>query len=61
MFRAQLGPSSGEQDCEQLHVVFSTGCAGQYGAGRKLCAHSSRPAPHSLVLLMMGIIVPETC
>jgi hypothetical protein len=89
MFRALLCPSSGEQDCELPHMVFSTGCAGRGRVQQDascmlwdekqlyLSAYSSRPAPHhhdqhnqcwipyeavhSLVLLMMGIIVPETC
>ena len=40
MFRASLSPSSGEQDCVLLHMVFCTGCAGCgcVQLGRKLCA-----------------------
>ena len=77
MFRASLCPSSGEQECALPHMVFCTGCdgCGCVELGCKLCA--SIPAPHShshhyqcrtpyaavhtLVLLMMGIMMPETC
>ena len=40
MFRAQLCPSSGEQDRVLLHMVFCTVCAGCgcVELGRKLCA-----------------------
>jgi hypothetical protein len=33
-------PSSREQDCEMLHMVFSSGCAGRgrVEQGRELCA-----------------------
>ena len=64
MFRASLCPSSGEQDRVLLHIVFCTGCA---GCGcvelcRKLCARRKPYAViHGLVLLMMGIMMPETC
>jgi hypothetical protein len=68
MSRASLCLSLGEQDLVILHMVFCTGCV---ELGRKLCAHSLRqPAnqcriPHAviqgLVLLMMGIAMPETC
>jgi len=97
MFQASLCPSSGEQDCVLLHMVFCTGCTGCgcVELGRKLCAlcegyclnsnlhtvHTahdtaaqdhSQPQPthpgrtphavgHSLILLMMGIMMPETC
>ena len=58
-FRAPLCPSSGEQDCVLPHMVFCTGCA---GCG---CVELRRRTPyavvHSLVLLTMGIVVPETC
>ena len=72
MFRASLGPSSGEQDRVLPHMVFCTGCAGCgcVELRRKLCALcesycSSRTVTHTvihgLVLLMMGIMMPETC
>jgi len=55
MFLASLCPSSGEQDCVLLHVMFCTGCAGCgcVQLGRKLCegycstshsAHSLQPS-----------------
>jgi len=97
IFRASLYPSSGEQDCVLLHMVFCTGCAGcgYVELGRKLCAlrevycstesnsnlhtvhiaydpaahnhsqHNQCRTPyaviHGFVLLMMGIMMPETC
>ena len=95
MFRASLCPSSGEQECALLHVVFCTGSndCGCVELGCKVCAlwrllFNSRtvtftvhtacvPAPHNhshhyqcrtpyaavhtLVVLMMGIMMPETC
>jgi len=73
MFRASLCPSSGEQDRILLHMVFCTGCAGCgcVELGRKLCAphnhshHNQCRTPyaviHGLVLLMMDIMMPETC
>jgi hypothetical protein len=45
MFRASLCPSSGEQECALPHNQ----CRTQYAA------------VHTLVLLMMGIMMPETC
>jgi len=53
MFRASLCPSSGEQDWVLPHMVFCTGCAG--------CDCVDLAVVHSLVLLMMGIMMPETC
>jgi len=75
IFRASLCPSSGEQDRVLPHMVFCTGCAGCgcVELGRKLCAlcegnlsqHNqcriSHAVFHGLVLLMMGIMMPETC
>ena len=71
MFRASLCPSSAEQDRVLLYMAFCTGCAGCgcVELGHKvcaLCAHSLRHRTpfaviHGLVLLMMGIMMPETC
>ena len=71
MFRASLCPSSGEQQCSLPHMVFCTGCdgCGCVELGRELCANHSHhnrcrtpyAAVHTLVLLMMGIMMPETC
>jgi len=72
MFRASLYPSSGKQDRVLLHIVFCTGCA---GCGCVHTAYDTAPHNHSqhnqcrtpyavihgLVLLMMGIMIPETC
>jgi len=65
MFRASLCPSSGEPDRVLLDMVFCTGCA---GCGVELPAphnHNQCRTPyaviHGLVLLMMGIMMPETC
>ena len=50
MFRTSLCPSSGEQGCVLLHMVFCTGCAGRGSVvpGRELCAlcESSSPYVH---------------
>ena len=74
MFRASLCPSSGEQECLTPHMVFCTGCdgCGCVKLGRELCAaphnhshHNQCRTPYAavltLVLLMMGIMMPETC
>ena len=64
MFRAPLCPSSGEQQCALPHMVFCTGSdgCGCVELGRELCAPStSYAAVHTLVPLMMGIMMPETC
>jgi len=76
MFRAPLCPSSGEQDRVLLDMVFCTGCVGCgcVELGRKVCAlcaphnhsqHNQCRTPyaeiHGLDLLMMGIMMPETC
>jgi hypothetical protein len=56
MFRSSLCPSSEEQEYALPHMVFCTvsdGC-GCVELGRELCAHT-------LVLLTMGIMMPETC
>ena len=60
MFRTSLCPSSGEQDRVLLHMVFCSGCAGCgcVELGRKLCAYA---VIHGFVILMMGIMMPETC
>ena len=50
MFWASLCPSSGEQECALPHMVFWTVTRGEPYA-----------AVHTLVLLMMGIMMPETC
>ena len=64
MFRASLCPSSGEQECALPHMVFCTGCAGcgcvELGRHHNQC-RTPYAAVHSLVLLMMGIMVSETC
>jgi len=77
MFRASLCPSSAEQNRVLLHVVFCSGCAvcGSVELGRRLCAlcegycsnrqHNQCRTPYALaqglVVLMMGIMMPETC
>ena len=76
MFRGSLCPSSGEQECVLPHMVFCTGCdgCGCVELGRELCAlwrllnhnhHNQCRTPyaavHTLVLLMMGIMMPEKC
>ena len=72
MFRASLCPSSGEQECALPHMVFCTGNdgCGCMELGSELCAlwrllfdqcRTPYAAVHSLVLLMMGIMMPETC
>ena len=67
MFRASSYPSSGEQDRVLLHMVFCIGCVGCgcVELGRKLSQHNQCRTPyaviHGLVLLMMGIMMPETC
>ena len=74
MFRASLCPSSGEQYCALPHMVFCTGSDG-CGCVELGCKHTACiPSPHSqshhyqcrtpyaaVVLLMMGIMMPETC
>ena len=72
MFRASLCPSSGEQECALPHMVFWTGCedCGCVELGRVQAPHNHShhkqfrtpyAAVHTLVLLMMGIMMPETC
>ena len=77
MFRASLCPSSGEQECALLHMVFCTGSdgCGCVELGCKLYACIPAPhnhshhyqcrtpyaAVHTIVLLLMGIIMPEIC
>ena len=73
MFRASLCPSSGEQECSLPHMVFCTGCdgCGCVELGCELCAlwkllfdirrRVTYAAVHTLVLLMLGIMMPETC
>jgi len=63
MFRASLCPSSGEQDRVLLHMVFCTGCAdcGCVELGRKLCALCGGYCSTESFLLMMGIMMSETC
>jgi len=77
MFRASLCPSSGEQDRVLLHMVFCTGCAGCGCVELHTVHTAYDPSPHNHnqhsqcrtpytvihgpVLLMMGIMVPETC
>ena len=77
MFRATLCPSSGQQDRVLLHMVFCTGCVGCVEKYLHTVHTAYDPARHNhsqqnqcrkpyavingLVLLMMGIILPETC
>ena len=70
MFRASLCPSSGEQDCVLPHIMFCTGCAGcdcvelgpaSHNHGQHNQCRTPYAVVHSLVLLMMGIMMPETC
>jgi len=53
MFQATLCPSSGEQDGVLLHMVFCTVTV--------LQCRTPYAVIHDLVLLMMGIMMPETC
>jgi len=74
MFRTSLCPSSGEQDRVLPRMMFCTSCGCvELGCRHTACD----PAPHNhnqhnqcrtpyavvrgLVLLMMGIMMPETC
>jgi len=57
MFLGSLRPTSGEEDCVQPHMVFSTGCAGRgcVQLGRKPCAYGllqsfTQPRPAQPVL-----------
>jgi len=71
MFRASLYPSSGEQGvhcrlwCSALLVMAVV--VWSWDVSCVHSAHSLRPsstqyvAVHTLVLLMMGIMMPETC
>ena len=72
MFRASLCLSSGEQECALPHMVFCTGSdgCGCVELGSVPAPHNHRhhyqcrtpyAAVHTLVLLMTGIIMPETC
>jgi len=67
MFRASLCPSSAEQECALPHMVFCTGCVhtARGPAPHNHSHHNQRRTPyaaaHTLVLLMMGIMMPETC
>ena len=72
MFRTSLCPSSGEQKCAQPHMVFYTGCDGcgcvhtaRVPAPHNHSHHNQCRTPyaavHTLFLLMMGIMMPETC
>ena len=72
MFRASLCPSSGEQECALPHTVFCIGSVvcGCVELGRVPAPHNHShhnqcrtpyAAVHTLVLLMMGIMLPETC
>ena len=63
MFRASLCPSSGEQD-----VCYCTWCAALVlldvvgsGCGALPCGVLATCSNISLVLLKMGIMMPETC
>ena len=57
MFRASLCPSSGEQECALPHMVFTS-----YGfVPLLLQCRTPYAAVHTLVLLMKGIMMPETC
>ena len=77
MFRASLCPSSGEQERVLLHMVFCTDCVGCSNIKLHTVHTAYDPAPHNHsqhnqyrtpyavihgpVLLMMGIMMPETC
>ena len=70
IFRTSLCPSSGEQDRGLPHMVFCTGCAGcgwlqLHTTTVNHNQHNQCRTPyvivHGLVLLMMGIMMPETC
>jgi len=57
MFRAPLYPSSGAQ--EYYPVVSST--SDQQLENHSTKYHRQQPLDNTLELLMMGIVVPETC
>ena len=64
MFRASLRPSSGEQECAAAYgVLHWLWWLWLCGAGT--CHHNQCRTPyaavHTLVPLMMGIMMPETC
>ena len=72
MFRASLCPSSGEQECTLAHMAFCAGCdgcgcveLGRVPAPHNYSRHNQCRTPYgpgyTLVLLMMGIMTPETC
>jgi hypothetical protein len=60
MFRVSLCPSSGEQEQDwlKLHVKMP-GCAGR-GCVEQWCRQCAVLTSLVLVLLMMGIMMPET-
>ena len=71
MFRASLCPSSGEQECALPHMVFCTVTRGEHKDTTALTSYGFVPlllqcrtpyaAVHTIVLLMMGIMMLETC
>ena len=77
MIRASLCPSSGEQKCALPHMVFWLCWLWLCGAGTFTVHTARVPVPHNhshhnqcrspyaavhtLFLLMMGIMMPETC
>jgi len=67
MFQVSSCPSSWEQDHVLPHTVFCTGCAGcgDVELGHNHSQHNQHRTPyavvHGLVLLMMGMMMPETC
>ena len=75
MFRASLCPSSGEQECALPHMVFCTlrlsrtvtftvhtACVpAPHNHSHHCQCGTPYAAVHTIVLLMMGIMMPETC
>ena len=61
MVRASLCPSSGEQECALPFMVFCTDCDGSGCVEHAPQCSTPYAAVHTLVLLMIGIMIPETC
>ena len=63
MFRAPLCPSSGAQEYYTLVAACGISCStpDQQLENRSTKYHRQQPLYNTLKLLMMGIVVPETC
>jgi len=64
MFRAPLCPSSGDAGCCSIlqtgHITLSS-TPDQQLENHSTKYHKQQPVYNTLELLMMGIVVPETC